>query len=82
MEALRMTRHATEFERADHDRDLLKHDTPSARVRSVAYLTAYLDTLLRLNAIPLEYRDGIRATVDSTRKMFDLPDLGPREMVR
>lgn len=75
-----MTRPATADEHADRDRDERKHDTHSARIRSVSYLTAYLDTLLRMNAIPAEYRAGIRATVDSTRKVFDLPDLGPKEI--
>lgn len=68
----------------DHERDLRKHeprpsDPPSrSQILQVSYLTAYLDTLLRMNAIPAEYRVGIRATVDNTRKAFDLPDLGAR----
>lgn len=81
-----MTRNATQAEHFDHDRDLRKHeprptDTAVKRILNVSYLTAYLDTLLRINVIPAEYRDGIRATVDSTRKAFDLPELGPGERV-
>jgi hypothetical protein len=68
----------------DHERDLRKHeprptDPAVKRVMAVSYLTAYLDSLLRMNAIPAEYRDGVRDTVNTTRKAFDLPDLGPSE---
>jgi hypothetical protein len=74
-----MSRQATADQIADRDRDERKHDTPGVRIRSVAYLTAYLDTLLTMGAIPMEYRDGIRATVDQTRKVHDLPELGLRD---
>jgi hypothetical protein len=78
-----MTRMANKYERADHDRDNRKHDPRPGdldkRILHVSYLTAYLDTLLRMGAIPEEYRSGIRATVDNTRAAFALPDLGPRE---
>lgn len=74
-----MTRHATQEERWDRDRDNRKHDAPGARMHSVAYLTAYLDALLALGVIPAEYRAGIRRTVDQTRKVHDLPELGLRE---
>lgn len=73
-------RAATQAEQFDRNHDYRKHeprpsDPAVKRVLQVAYLTAYLDTLLNLGAIPLEYRDGIRATVDSTRKVFELPAL-------
>ena len=75
-----MTRTPTAQE-IDHHLDHLKHDKPSARLRSVAYLTSYLDTLLTLGVIPEEYRDGIKATVDQTRAVHGLPDLGLRGRV-
>lgn len=71
---------------ADRERDYRKHewrpgDPPSLEQRTlrVAHLTAYLDTLLRMNVVPAEYREGIRRNVDLTRKTFNLPDLGPVE---
>jgi hypothetical protein len=74
-----MTRMANEYERADHDRDNRKHDPRPGdldkRILHVAYLTAYLDTLLRLNRIPDDLRDGVRRSVDNTRKAFNLPEL-------
>lgn len=81
-----MTRAATQDQINDHRRDHLKHEwrpgdrmALDQRILHVSYLTAYLDTLCRLGAIPEEYRSGIQATVDSTRKAFALPDLGSRE---
>lgn len=63
--------------RWDHDRDLRKHEPrPSDGILHVSYLTAYLDTLLRIGAIPTELRPGIRSTVDKTRDAFGLPALG------
>lgn len=69
---------ATADQIADHERDHRKHDAPGVRLHSVAYLTAYLDTLLALGVIPPDYRDGVRATVDRTRKVHGLPELGLR----
>lgn len=75
-----MTRAATQEEKWDRDRDLAKHEPRASgfdeRTLRVAYLTAYLDTLLRLNRIPDDVRDGVRRSVDNTRKAFDLPSLG------
>lgn len=80
-----MTRAATQAERFDRERDYRKHeprpnDPPNGnQIRQVSYLTAYLSTLLALGAIPPEYRAGVRATIDSTRNAFALPDLKLRE---
>lgn len=68
----------------DHRRDERKHewrpgdpvDVAVKRMHHVAYLTAYLDTLLRLNRIPDDLKDGVRRSVDNTRRAFDLPPLG------
>lgn len=82
-----MTRAASQEQRWDRERDLRKHEPrPSDdrrlndhhRIMHVSYLTAYLDTLLRVGAIPPDLRDGIRSTVDRTRVAFGLPELGSR----
>lgn len=68
---------------ADHERDHRKHGLRASdldkRILHVSYLTAYLDTLLRMGAVPPDLRQGIRAAVDNTRAAFALPELGPKE---
>lgn len=61
---------------ADHQRDYRKHEPrPEDRVRSVAYLTAYLDTMLAMGTIPEPHVAGLRQAVTNTRNTFDLPPL-------
>jgi hypothetical protein len=50
------------------------------RINRVSYLTAYLEMLLRVGAIPVEYRADIDKGIASTRAAFDLPSL--RQMER
>lgn len=62
--------------RWDHDRDLRKHEPrPADRVAQVAYLTAYLDTMLAMGAVTEPHAAGLRKAIDRTRETFDMAPL-------
>jgi hypothetical protein len=77
-----MTRMANEYERADHDRDLAKHDAPNALDRilasmpgrlALANLVGYCDAICNSGVLGADQTPTFRRLVDDVVVKHDIP---------
>lgn len=80
-----MTRHATDFERADHFRDLAKHDLrasdppPLDQRLSVAQLVGYCEGLANSGLLNEDAEFNLRKNIADVLVAFNMPSKFERE---